>query len=184
MRTKVQETVHAALAMAMLSCQAAPPGETASTRVESPSLGLVVAALPEAFEVEANDAESFRFRSTDGHATLRIEAGPEQTAGINLVEEVKARRTWFQEAPEGHYFGNRELRTPSGTAFTARGAYSTDQGRVEETWVYTLHPAANRLVTLTYLYPSGADSEQRVSELLEFLGELEALEPPSDEGQT
>ncbi len=183
MRTTVQGIVQATLALAIVSCQAAPPGSSSSARIENPDLGLAIATLPKLFEVETNDADSFQFRSTDGHGLLWIEVGPEQTAGINLVEEVKERRTWFQEAREGYFFGNRELRTPHGTAFTARGAYSGEEGRVEETWVYTLHPAANRLVTLTYRYPSGSDSEQRVSELLEFLGEVEALEPAREEGQ-
>jgi hypothetical protein len=184
MRTTVQGIVQATLALALFSCQAAPPGSSSSARIENPDLGLAIATLPEMFEVETNDTEAFQFRSIDGHASLWIEVGSEQTAGINLVEEVKKRRTSFQEAHDGHYFGNRELRTPHGVAFTARGAYSGEQGRVEETWVYTLHPAANRLLTLTYRYPSGSDSEQRVAELLEFLGEVEALNPPSEEGQT
>ncbi|MEE8277958.1 MAG: hypothetical protein V3R89_04480 [Thermoanaerobaculia bacterium] len=170
-----QWVVAAGLALSLASCRATPPEPSIAQRVENPHLGLAIAALPGGFVVEANDADSFRLRRSDGEGVLWVEAGPEQVSGINLVEEVKGRRALFQEAPEGHYFGNRELMTPNGTAFTARGAYSVEDGRVEEIWVYTLHPAANRLVTLTYRYPAGGDSQQRVSELVELLGEVEAL---------
>ncbi len=178
MRTRVIQPLLACVValLALLACRAAPPESSVVQRVENSQLGLALASLPEAFRVEANEAGTFRFHSADGHAVLSIEAGPEQVSGINLVDEIKKQRAWFLEAAEGHYFGNRELATPNGPAFTARGAYTTAEGRVEETWAFALHPAANRLVTLTYRYPSGSDSEQRVFELLEILGEIEALD--------
>jgi hypothetical protein len=101
-----------------------------------------------------------------------IAAGPEDDFGINLVEEVKARKSAFESAPGGEYFGNRELGTPIGTAFTARGAYQTGDSKVEETWVFAIHPQGNRLLTVTYTYPTG-QSQERVQQLMELLAEIE-----------
>ena len=163
----------AGIALALASCRTPPPA--GAGRVENAHLDLAIAALPAAFEVDANDDASFRFRATASEGVLWIQAGPEQVSGVNLVEQVKQRRAWFQEALEGQYFGNRELATPNGPAFTARGAYRLEENRVEETWVYTLHPSANRLLTVTYRYPAGEESQKRIGELMEILGEVEAL---------
>lgn len=149
---------------------AAPPA--AVERVESPGMGLAIAALPEPFDVAVNDGE--RLELTAPEARLAIAIGPERVAGINLVDEIEARKEWFEAAEGGGYFGNRELMTPIGTAFTARGTYAQATGAVEETWVYAIHPSANRLLTLTYTYPTG-QSQERVQELVAVLGEIEGI---------
>ena len=44
---------------------------------------------------------------------------------------------------------------------------------VEETVIVTLHPSANRLLTISYRYPAGEDSAQRVEQLIDVLSYLE-----------
>jgi hypothetical protein len=165
------------LGLALVSCgggggETAPP---AVERVESPELGLAIAAVPAAFRVAANDGEALRLTTPVGDpGEVEITVGPLSLSGINLVEKVKQRRAAFEA--EGLYFGNRELMTPNGPAFTARGQITGAAGPVEQTWVYSLHPdGSDRLLTVVYSYPAGGDAQTRVAELLELLGEIEAL---------
>lgn len=161
----------------LIHCAKAPePEEVEAVRVENSELGLAIAALPEPFEVVSASGESIELSAPGpgGSGSLVMTAGAEETFGINLVDEVKARKAAFEEAAGGTYFGNRELGTPIGTAFTARGGYEGEAGPVEETWVYAIHPTANRLLTITYTYPVGKSSE-RVNQLLLLLGEIEGL---------
>ncbi len=150
-----------------------PPGEP--VRVESTALGLAVAALPAALEVETTEGEILVLRGPGG-SVLTVEAGPEERGGINLVAAARGMKEEYEARPGGEFFGNRELITPGGAAFTARGAWEDDSGqRLEETLVLALHPTANRLLTLTYTYPAADDSQERVGQLLELVGELEPL---------
>ncbi len=168
-----------ALAAAIVHCAKAPEADMAEPeRVENADLGIAIAALPEAFSVVSASGPTIELVAAgeSGSGKAVITAGPDETFGINLVDAVRERKALFEGAPGGQYFGNRELGTPNGTAFTARGAYDGESGPVEETWVYTIHPAANRLVTITYTYPTG-ESEERVNQLLLLLGEIEGLAP-------
>lgn len=174
-----------ALAATALHCAKAPdpvPAVIEPERVVNQDLGIAIAALPEAFSVITDSGPTLELEAVTELGTGRvvIAAGPEQQFGINLVNSVKERKALFEAAPDGQYFGNRELGTPIGTAFTARGAYAGPDGPVEETWVYSIHPAANRLLTVTYTYPPG-ESEARVNQLLLLLGEIEAAEAPGAE---
>lgn len=166
-----------AITAILVHCAKAPEPEIAvPERVENPELGVAIAALPEAFSVVSASGQSIELEAAgkSGSGTAVITAGAEEVFGINLVEAVKERKAIFEAAPEGQYFGNRELGTPNGTAFTARGAYTGESGPVEETWVYTIHPNANRILTITYTYPTG-ESEERVNHILLLLGEIEGL---------
>ncbi|MFQ5528189.1 MAG: hypothetical protein ACE5GX_18280 [Thermoanaerobaculia bacterium] len=166
-------------ALTSLHCAKTPPPPPELERVENADLGIAIAALPEVFSVASASGPTIELATSGESGTGRavIAQGPEERFGINLVEAVKERKAWFEAAGSGRYFGNRELGTPIGTAFTARGAYDTDSGPVEETWVYTIHPMANRLLTITYTYPTG-QSQDRVGHLLELLGEIEGMIPP------
>lgn len=162
---------------AAFGCAKPEPEPTVeAVRVENPELGIAVAALPEEFSVVQASGPTIELEAAGeaGAGRLVIAAGPEEAFGINLVDAVKERKAQFESAPGGQYFGNRELGTPTGTAFTARGAYTAESGPVEETWVYSIHPGANRLLTITYTYPPG-ESEVRVNQLLLLLGEIEGL---------
>jgi hypothetical protein len=145
-------------------------------RVENLQLGIAIADLPEAFDVVSAAAETIELIADGpaGAGRVVIDAGPVQSRGINLIEATKERRTWFESQPGAIYHGNRELGTPIGTAFTARATYSTDSGEIEETWVCAVHPGENRLLTVTYTYPTG-ETESRIEQLLALLGEIERL---------
>ena len=158
-------------------CQPSPPPQPAvGERLENPSLGLAIASLPEPFEAAGSDGGGWVFTAPGpaGDGRLVVTLGPVQTRGVNLVEAVKKRRTWFEETEGAQYFGNRELAGPIGTIFTARGTYPAGDGVVEETTAYAVHPDENRLLTVTYTYPTG-ESGTRVEQLLAFLGEIEGL---------
>ncbi|MDH3254421.1 MAG: hypothetical protein OEM62_05455 [Acidobacteriota bacterium] len=145
-------------------------------RVENATLGVAIAALPDDFEVVSADGDTIELTAPgpDGAGTAVIAAGPEESSGVNLVEATKSRKAWYESTPGTTYFGNRELGTPIGTAFTARGSYPTATGVVEETRVFALHPGANRLLTITFTYPTG-ESDKRVQQLMALLGEIEAF---------
>ena len=180
---KPKHLVFIALAATLMHCAKAPNAEVAEPeRVVNSDLGIAIAALPEVFSVVKSAGPTLELMAAGqaGSGTLIIAAGPEENFGINLIEAVKERKAIFESAPGGEYFGNRELGTPTGTAFTARGAYTGESGQVEETWVYTIHPSANRLLTITYTYPTG-ESEERVNQLLLLLGEIEGLPEPEPE---
>ncbi len=146
------------------------------TDVRSASMGLVVAALPPAFTVVSSDGPTIELERSDeqGTAQLSIEATGDQPGGINLVAEAEAMKEWFEQQPDGQFFGNLELGTPFGPAFTARGAYAVDGERIEQLRVFALHPAQERMLRLTYSYPPGTGKE-RLQQLAEVLGEIEPL---------
>ena len=163
-------------ALTLVACASEPPAPPAPApeRIENPELGLAIAALPAAFEVAENQGETLKLAAAevDG-GSVEITIGPLELGGINLVEVVKERKAEIEA--EGLYFGNRELMTPYGPAYTTRGQVTGPDGPVEVTSAYSLHPdGSDRLMTVTYSYPGGGDSQARVGELLELLGELEA----------
>lgn len=157
--------------------QAPPPAETPGDRLESPELGLAIAALPAPFEEAGSGPSTWTFSvpGEGGDGELLLTVGPRLDGGINLVEEVKERRAWFEETEGAEYFGNRELAGPIGTIFTARGTYPGPDGDVvEETTAFAIHPDENRLLKVAYTYPTG-ESGTRVEQLMIFLGEIEGL---------
>ena len=165
-----------ALPLLVLSgCGSQGTAPAAPERIESPDLGLAIAALPAALQVVENAGETLRLTAPDvDGSSVEITVGPLQMGGINLVEVVKERKAAIEA--EGLYFGNRELMTPSGPAYTTRGQLTGPDGPVEVTAVFSLHPdGSDRLMTVTYEYPGGGDSQARVGELLELLGEIETL---------
>jgi hypothetical protein len=179
------------LALACLgigACQSPEPQfATPAVRVENPTLNIAIADVPEPFILETNQDTTLRFTTAGGEADglLRFDVGPLSSSPINLVEEVKARKAVFEETEGGRYFGNRELATPHGPAYTARGTLEGDNGVVEEIWIYTIHPAEYRLLTLVYRYPSAEDSADRAAQLMSILGEVESVEESSAEvGET
>jgi hypothetical protein len=150
----------ALLSLTLTGCGSQTAAPAAAARVENSGLGLAIAILPEAFEVAENVGESLRLTAPDvAGSNVEITIGPLHMGGINLVEVVK-----------------EELMTPSGPAYTTRGQLTGPDGPVEVTAVYSLPPdGSDRLMTVTYSYPGGGDSQARVGELLELLGEIESL---------
>ena len=158
-----------------------PRAPTAPVRVENTALNLAIADVPEPFVLKANQDTVLHFTTAGGQidGLLTFDVGPLSSSPINLVEEVKARRTAFEEATGGRYHGNRELATPHGPAYTARGTIEGSDGVVEEIWIYTIHPSEYRLLTLVYRYPSAEDSADRAAQLMSILGEVESVDDSS-----
>jgi hypothetical protein len=177
--TRSRTAALAALVLFSFACQQEPQAvvELPGDRLENPEMGLAIAAVPKPFEVVSGDANEWSFTAPGPKAPgeLTVIAGPEESGGINLVDAIKYRKSWFEEAEGGKYHGNRELGGPYGAIFTARGTYSVDGQQVEETWAYAIHPGRNSLLSVRYTYPTG-ESGTRVDQLIEFLGEIEPLE--------
>lgn len=159
------------------SCSASEPELAApAPRVENDVLAIALATVPAPFIVAANEGAVLELQAPGeaGDGNLFFEATSEVDGGINLVAEAEGMRDWFEQQPDGQYFGNLELGTPLGPAFTSRGSYALDGAAVEEIRVFAIHPVSNRLLRLTYRYPPG-EGKERLQQLAEVLGEVEGL---------
>ncbi|HVS01205.1 MAG TPA: hypothetical protein VMT16_00400 [Thermoanaerobaculia bacterium] len=157
----------------LAACRADSPA--APRRVESPGLAIAIAQLPAACDVLVNRGEQLVLgcRSQRGsEGRLSVEVAPPE-AGVDLLDQAKAQKEAFEALPEGRFFGNRELVTPFGTAYTARGRYVEDGQPVEEARILALHPQGDRPITYRFRYPEGDDTQQRVDQLLLVVGEVE-----------
>ena len=161
-----------AVVLAALSCSRAP----VDTSVTNEALGLHFASVPEGFDVVTNEGSMLELAPSgeDSTGRMRFIVGPEQHS-INLVASLQADRARLEAMPQGDYKGGQELQGPSGPAFYSRGRYETDGATVEETRIFSIHPSSMRLLTLSYTYPAGADSAQRVTELIGVFAEVEAI---------
>lgn len=159
-----------------MGCSESPPEPAPAERVENSSLGIAIAALPPAFVVATNEGPILELRAPGdtGEAVLFVEATAESTGGINLIAEAEGMQSWFEEQPEGQYFGNLELGSPLGPAFTARGSYLLDGVAVEELRLFAIHPTSNSLLRMTYRYGPG-EGKERLQQMAEVLGEIEPL---------
>jgi hypothetical protein len=170
-----------AVAATLTGCAGEPVVDRApepGPRVESAALGIALASVPPPLELREAGESSVLLAAPlpeGGEALLSIAVGPVESGGINLIEIARAKTDEFKQMPDGEAFGNRELGTQIGPAFTARGSYSEDGAVIEETWLFALHPTVNRQLTLTYRYPAGGDSAARVAEVMSVLGEVEDL---------
>ena len=166
-----------------MSCSKSEPSpEPALHRVENVPLGIAIAALPASFSVTTNRDEQLELEAPgengSGHASFHL--APEADTGVNIVAAAEESKGWFEAQPDGQYFGNLELMTPIGSAYTARGSYTSTNGPIEELKVFALHPSANRLLEIRYLYPAG-EGKERMQQIAELLGEIEALaDSPQD----
>lgn len=168
-------------------CQPSVP-ETAETppearRVENAALGVAIADLIPFFEVAENEGPAIVLTPVEGEGRLVISAG-EPESSINLVAAVEAHQADVESRPGGDYKGGRELRVPAmpGAAFYSRGRYQGASGTVEETTIFFIHPWQDRQLHVTYTYPAGDDSAERLQDqLFAVAGELEGL-PQPDEG--
>ena len=169
----------------LVGCTGSSPEAPDAPRVENHDLGLAIAAVYPPFVVAGNQGPVMELQTPGetGEGTLFIEATAELSGGINLVAEAEGMREWFEQQPEGQYFGNLELGTPLGPAFTSRGSYVLDGAAVEEIRVFTIHPTGNRMLRMTYRYPPGQGKE-RLQQLAEILGEIEGLAPTGQEASS
>jgi len=160
------------------------PAPAAPQRVENHSLGLALASIPEGFRLESNqegeEARIVLVRKPElPPGTAVVEVTAEQAAGVNLVAAVNHQKEWIETLPEGKFQGQTELMSETtGTAYLTRGRYRDESGaEVEQMRSFTVHPAANRMVTVTYTYALSGDTKDRGQQMLDLLGEVEALAP-------
>jgi len=156
-----------------LSC-AAPTPPPDPIAIDNIDLGITLLGLPDGLVVAANQGTSLELRPADKNAggILWFEVGPVRE-GVNLVAAVQDHQKRMEGMAEADYKGGQELQGDFGTAFYSRGQY-VDQGeRLEETVVFMIHPAGNRLLGIHYRYPAGNDSAARVEQLIDVISYLE-----------
>lgn len=174
-----------ATALLLAACQAqqeTTEPQSAVRSVLAVSAGVRIAELPESFEVTANDTERFELAAlppTEGSVVFTL--GDTQAGGVNIVETVKAELAAFASLPDGQSFGQTQLVAPIGLTYMARGRYSRDDVSMEELKALVVHPWGNRLLSVEYVYPAGEDTSDRGAQLMELLGEIEALKEPTTE---
>ena len=154
----------------------------AAETIEAGAAGVRVVALPEVFEVSSNDDAGLTLAapSLPGPSALTVTLSPRYEQGLNIVEAVELTMAEFAALPGGRSFGQTQLVAPLGLAYMARGRYQVDGESVEELRALLAHPWGNRLLTLSYIYPLGEDTSERGGQLMELLGEMEALEAPGE----
>ncbi len=161
------------IALSVVAC-AGPPPPPPDPGVENRDLDIRLGTVPDGLVVADNQGTSLELRPADENlgGVLWFAVGPEQI-GVNLVAAVKEHQAHIEGLPDGDYKGAQELQGPLGTAFYSRGRF-VEKGVVEEeTVILTIHPSANRLLTISYRYPAGDDSARRVEQLIDVLSYLE-----------
>lgn len=151
--------------------------EPEARRVESPELGIVLADIPETFEVVADRGGPLALAPVDpavGGRVLFSLRVPE-VGGINLVGAVHKHQARIEGLPSGDYRGARELRTPHGPAFYSRGRYERDGNLVEDTHLFMLHPTGDKMLDIAYTYPAADDSSERIESLINVIAEIEGM---------
>jgi hypothetical protein len=156
-----------------LSC-AGPASPPAPSPVQNIDLGITLSALPEGFVIASNQGTSLELQPADPltGGTLWFAVGPEQE-GVNLVAAVQFHQKQMEGMAEAEYKGGQELQGDFGTAFYSRGRYMEGDLSMEETAVFMIHPAGNRLLGIHYRYPAGDDSAARVEQLLDVISYID-----------
>ncbi len=166
-----------------VGCKQEAAAPTGPQRVENRALGFALSDLATGCSVVRNlDLDLELACELDGEpGTVTFELGPEER-GVNLLELAKAQKDWYLSQPAGEFLGNRELVTPIGAAYTARGLYSEAGTAVEEARALTLHPDKRHAVTVRYRYTprDRPHTQNRMDQLLYLVGEISAL--PDDSG--
>ncbi len=162
---------------AALACGAKEASEEKEPpRLECPSLGIVLVDLPQDLRLVRNDGGVVVLEQTGHEGTITLARGTDDEDS-NLVQAVKDHQATIEGRGGAKYMGVRELVTPLGTAYWSRGQYTKDGKTLEETRIVTLHPSGKGILTLTSVYPAGADSSQRIQKLLAIVVGIEALQP-------
>lgn len=179
MRTRLASLATAILvpiAITAIGCAEPPPEPAPVQRIENHELGIAIANVPSPFVIDSNEGAVLELRAPGdlSEGVLFFETTDEMSGGINLVAEAESMQDWYEQQPEGQYFGNLELGTPLGPAFTSRGTYLLDGAQIEEIRVFAIHPTSNRLLRLTYRYGPG-EGKERLQQLAVILGEIEGV---------
>ncbi len=162
-----------AVVLLALSC-AAPSPPPAATAIQNIDLGLELNGLPDGLVLASNQGSSLELRPADPATggVLWFAVGPERD-GVNLVQAVQAHQGQMEGRSGADYKGGQELQGDFGTAFYSRGRYVDEGGLMEETAVFMIHPAGNRLLAIHYRYPAGEDSAARVEQLIDVISYIE-----------
>jgi hypothetical protein len=160
--------------------EAVPAAEP--TRVESPGLGLAL-SIPAGSGAEMEEAGPEVLRvalaateDLPAGSTVTYAAEPPQSAGVNLVEAVNQRAQEVEARPEGDFLGQLELGGPLGPAYSTRARFTEEGQEVEEIRIFTVHPAGDRLLHMTYRYqPDPGLTKQRMDQALEAFGWIEPV---------
>lgn len=175
-------TVPILFAMTFVAC--GPPADTVPQSepvrpsvIENPELRLRLVDVPADLEVTVNDAQDLVLSHADPAVggTIVIAVLPPED-GQNLVSAVAFHEAFIRNQEDGDYQGGQELVSQLGTAFYSRGRFTLEGEGVEETKLFTLHPDADRMLTLCYRYPPGVDSSVRVQQLFDLLATIEGLD--------
>ena len=158
-----------------VACSEEPPAPV-SGPVENAELALTVAALPDDCSVQRNEGRDLVLacasrRGTTGEVLFQVGTEGET---VDLPALARGQKEAFEAMPEGKFHGNRELVTPTGPAYTARGRYVEDGRALEEIRVLALHPANESLLVVRSRYPEGDESAKRMEQLLLIVGEVQA----------
>jgi hypothetical protein len=166
-------------------CSTSPQETAPAPRVENSGLGIALATVPSPFVVGTNEGSTLKLRAPGetSEGILFFEVAGETRGGINLIAEAEGMQDWFEQQPDGQFFGNLELGTPLGPAFTSRGSYTLDGVMIEELRVFAIHPSSNRLLRMTYRYSPG-EGKERLQQLAEVLGEVEAFDTSVQAGDS
>ncbi len=172
----------AAAVLGSLACGPSGSGDDggAAPAVTNAALGITLSHLPDGFRVVRNEGDQLVLKRTDpdDSATLSFKIGPEQTAGVNLVERVWQEKARIESLPDGDYKGQNELGGAAiGTIYTSRGRYRGDDGEmIEEYRALAVHPAANRLLILDYRYPPTERTGERLTQLMQVIEQIKPEE--------
>ena len=145
--------------------------------VENNELRLRIAGVPGNFKTVTNDGDELILSVADPAIEGEILfANKPPEAGQNLPAELRSHEELIEEREGGDYLGAQELTSQLGTTYYSRGRYLLDGSLIEETTIFALHPYADRITTITYRYPAGDDSSERVQQLFDVLGVVEGLD--------
>ncbi len=155
----------------------APKAKKTLPRPENAALGVAIGAVPTDFEVTINEGDQLRLERKEIGGELWLRLDRPEIGGVNLVDLVNEWKATYEGRPNGKFFGQIELGTQFGPAYSVRGAYENEAGEMlEERRIFSVHPAGGKALTMVYTYPSPADSRARTDEMLLLFSELEALD--------
>ncbi len=172
------------LTVLVAGCAGSPGQESSSSkkriRVENPALGLAIGAILPSLDLVTNEGETLRLKHKEGEGEIWLEVSTPEVGGLNLVAMVQQSKVAYESLEEGKFYGQAELGTQFGSAYTVRGSFARDGEAVEERRIFSLHPDGRQIITMIYAYPTGNNSRARTNEMLELFSELESLDFQSD----
>ena len=155
--------------------------------VTNDQLSISLSHVPDGFRVAQNEGDRLVLERTDPEdpAKLSFLVGPEQSAGVNLVERVWQEKARIEGLTDGVYKGQNELGGAEiGTIYTSRGRYRGEDGEmVEEYRALAVHPSENRIMILDYKYPPTERTGERLTQLMQVIEQVRPESRPGKPGE-